>query len=189
MSVLERMVRAVEKVRLRMCRASAALDEAQVPYAVVGGNAIAAWVASIDQTAVRNTQDVDILLRPDDLEAAKVALTPVGFAFRHAAGIDMFLDGPNAKAREAVRIVFAGEKVRPHYSLASPLVEESQRLGNLTVLALPALVQMKLTSFRDKDRTHIRDLIEVGLLDAKWPSLLPEELGARLQAILDDPDG
>ncbi len=48
---------------------------------------------------------------------------------------------------------------------------------------------MKLTSFRDKDRTHLRDLIEIGLVDATWPNRLPNELAARLQSILDHPEG
>jgi hypothetical protein len=183
------MVRAVEKVRLRLRRSTEALDKAEVPYAVVGGNAVAAWVASIDEAAVRNTQDVDILLQRSDLEAAKAALVRVGFIFRHAAGIDMFLDGPDAKARDAVHIVFAGEKVRPDYPHSAPHVADSQRLGDMLVLELSALVRMKLTSFRDKDRTHLRDLIEVGLIDESWPARLPAELAVRLQALLDDPDG
>jgi Uncharacterised nucleotidyltransferase len=189
MSVLERMVRAVEKVRDRLKRVSAALEQANVPYAVVGGNAVAAWVASVDETAVRNTQDVDILLRRSDLQTVKGVLEALGFIFRHVAGIDMFLDGPDAKARDAVHIVFAGEKVRPNYAEPSPSVEDARRLGDITVLDLQALVKMKLTSFRDKDRTHLRDFIEVGLVDSSWPSRLPTELGSRLQAILDDPEG
>ena len=48
---------------------------------------------------------------------------------------------------------------------------------------------MKLTSFRDKDRTHLRDLIGVGLLDASWRARLPEMLGSRLQELLDNPEG
>jgi hypothetical protein len=44
-------------------------------------------------------------------------------------------------------------------------------------------------AFRDKDRTHIRGLIEVGLLDASWLGKLPPELAARLKTILDDPHG
>jgi hypothetical protein len=60
---LERMVRAVEKVRDRLLRATAALEEAGVPYAVVEGNAVAAWVSRVDEAAVRNTQDVDIAIR------------------------------------------------------------------------------------------------------------------------------
>lgn len=48
---------------------------------------------------------------------------------------------------------------------------------------------MKLTSYRDKDRTHLRDLLEVGLVDAGWVEQLPPELGARLRILLDTPDG
>ena len=48
---------------------------------------------------------------------------------------------------------------------------------------------MKLTSYRDKDRTHLRDLIEVGLVDASWISRLPAELAPRLQSLLDNPEG
>jgi hypothetical protein len=48
---------------------------------------------------------------------------------------------------------------------------------------------MKLNSFRDKDRVHIRDMISVGLIDATWPSRLPSQLGNRLQQLLDDPEG
>src|SRR5271163_3132788 len=88
----ERMIRAVEKVRERLRRAVAALEAAKIPYAVAGGNAVAAWVSRVDETAVRNTRDVDILLRRDDLRGAISALTRTGFAHRHAAGVEMFLD-------------------------------------------------------------------------------------------------
>src|SRR5438270_4342122 len=108
----DRMIRAVEKVRQRLTRAVAALEAAGVPYALVGGNAVAAWVSRVDEAAVRNTQDVDILLRRADLPAAKAAMARSGFVYRHAASLDMFLDGPDAKARDAVHLVFASEKVR-----------------------------------------------------------------------------
>src|SRR5256885_3076787 len=107
----QRMIRAVEKVRDRLLRAVRALETAKIPYAVAGGNAVAAWVSRVDEAAVRNTQDVDILLRREDLERAKPALSAAGFVFRHAKSVDMFLDGPGAKARDAIHIVFAGEKV------------------------------------------------------------------------------
>src|SRR4029453_252888 len=111
----ERMIRAVEKVRERMMRAVAALEKANIPYAVAGGNAVAAWVSRVDEAAVRNTQDVDLLLRRADLGRAKEALASAGFVSRHARGVDMFLDGPDARARDAVYLLFAGEKVRPEY--------------------------------------------------------------------------
>src|ERR1035438_845184 len=110
---LERMVRAVDRVRERLLRAAKILEEAGVAYAVVGGNAVAAWVSQVDESAVRNTQDVDLLLQREDLEVAKVTLERHGFRYRHTAGLDMFLDGAEAKARDALHMIFAREKVRP----------------------------------------------------------------------------
>ncbi len=185
----ERMVTAVEKVRDRLRRAVKALEGAKIPYAVVGGNAVAAWVSEVDEAAVRNTQDVDILLRRADLDRAKDALASAGFVYRHAASIDMFLDGPNAKARDAVHIVFAAEKVRREYLLPAPDVDEMKATANGRVLSLESLVRMKLTSFRTKDRMHLLDFIDVGLIDATWCARLPADLAKRLQELLDNPDG
>src|SRR5438876_9794186 len=95
----ERMIRAVEKVRDRLRRTVAALERAGVPYALAGGNAVAAWVSRVDEAAVRNTQDVDILLRRSDLPAAIAAMTEAGFIHRHTASLEMFLDGPTGRAR------------------------------------------------------------------------------------------
>ena len=183
------MIRAVEKVRQRVLRTASALEKADIPYAVAGGNAVAAWVSRVDEAAVRNTQDVDILLRRADLEAAKIAMAEAGFIYRHAAGIDMFLDGPGAKARDAVHVVFAGEKVRREYTDPAPDVSQSEATESFRVLTLESMVRMKLTSFRDKDRMHLRDLLEVGLIDAAWTDRLPRELATRLQELLDTPDG
>jgi hypothetical protein len=66
---------------------------------------------------------------------------------------------------------------------------ESESTQAFRLLTLEALVRMKLTSFRDKDRTHVRDLIGVGLIDASWRHRLPAELGSRLQQLLDNPEG
>ena len=183
------MIRAVEKVRERLRRAVAALEAAGVPYALVGGNAVAAWVSRVDEAAVRNTQDVDILLRRADLPAAKAAMARSGFVYRQAASLDMFLDGPDAKARDAVHLVFAGEKVRSDAISASPDVTDSEATESFRLVTLEALVRMKLTSFRDKDRTHLRDLIDVGLIDASWCDRLPTVLADRLRGLLATPEG
>src|SRR5438552_540730 len=183
------MVGAVEKVRERLRRAVAALEAESVPYALVGGNAVAAWVSRVDEAAVRNTQDVDILLRRADLPAAKLAMSHAGFVYRHAASLDMFLDGPNARARDAVHLVFAGEKVRPDDVAAAPDVSESEPAETFRLVSLDALVRMKLTSFRDKDRVHLRDLMEVGLVDESWLDRVPSQLRPRLQQLLDNPAG
>lgn len=185
----ERMSNAVENVRRRLLRAARALENARVPYAVAGGNAVAAWVSRVDETAVRNTQDVDIVLCRADLPAARAALEQVGFVYRHVASIDMFLDGPDAKARDAVHIVFAAEKVRADYAAPVPDVSESEATETFRLLSLDALVRMKLTSFRDKDRVHLRDLMDVGLVDASWLKKVPAILRPRLQELLDNPQG
>jgi hypothetical protein len=185
----ERMIRAVERVRERLLRATAALEQAGVPYAVAGGNAVAAWVSRVDETAVRNTRDVDLLLRRSDLETATAALAPHGFVRSEVVGVEMFLDGPAGSPRDAVHIVFAAERVRPEDSFTTPDVTDSEPAAAFRVVTLDALVRMKLTSFRDKDRVHLRDLLGVGLIDATWAGRLPPELSARLQQILETPEG
>ena len=186
----DRAMAAAEDVKDRLRRAAAALEAGGVPYAVIGGNAVAEWVGSVDQAAVRTTRDVDILLRRSDFEAAKVAMTAAGFIYRHAASIDMFLDGKGAKARDAVHVLYASEKVRPDALAASPDVSDAELSpGGFQVIGFQELVTMKLTSYRDKDRTHLRDMISVGLIYETWPSKFPPALGDRLQAVLDDPDG
>jgi hypothetical protein len=185
----ERMSNAVEKVRQRLLRAADALAQAKVPYAVAGGNAVAAWVSRVDEAAVRNTQDVDIVLRRADLPAARKALEQIGFVHPHVASVDMFLDGPDAKARDAVHIVFAAEKVRPDYFSPAPDVSESEATEMFRLLSLDALVRMKLTSFRDKDRVHLRDLMDVGLIGESWLEKIPAVLRLRLRQLLENPEG
>jgi len=73
------MIEAVQAVRDRALRATRALENAGIPYAMAGGNAVAAWVARVDRAAVRNTQDVDLLVRRSDLPAITKALESAGF--------------------------------------------------------------------------------------------------------------
>lgn len=185
----ERMIRAVEKVRERLLRAAAALEGAGVPYAATGGNAVAAWVARVDEAAVRNTRDVDLLVRRADFHRARAALEAAGFVYRHSAGIDMFLDGHGASARDALHLIFAGEKVRPEYELPAADIAESEMGKEYRVVSLEALVRMKLTSFRRKDQVHVLDLIEVGLVNESWLDRFPPVLAGRLKELLDSPDG
>lgn len=187
--LLDRMVSAVEKVRERLLRTAAALDRAGVPYAIVGGNAVASWVASVDEAAVRNTRDVDILLRREDLARANTALEAEGFVYRHVRGVDMFLDGPDTKARDAVHVLFAGEKVRPDDTLPTPDIDEAEQAAFFRVLSLNALVRVKLSVFRTKDQMHLRDMLDVGLIDETWKARYPPELAERLQLLIDTPDG
>jgi hypothetical protein len=185
----ERALMAAEKVKERLRRATRALDGAGVPYAVVGGNAVAEWVARVDDEAVRNTRDVDILVRRSDFAAARAAMEAAGFVYHHLMDVDVFIDGPQGKPSAGVHLLFADEKVRATDECPCPGLDESERAVEFQVATLLALVRMKLTSFRDKDRTHLRDMIQVGLIDATWPKRLPPPLAERLQSLLDNPDG
>lgn len=185
----QRMERAVQKVQERLERTAATLEQAGVPYAIIGGNAVRAWVAQVDEAAVRTTRHVDILLRRSDWPAAVAAMEQAGFVCRHAKGIDMFLDGPGAKARDAVHVLFAGEKVRSDDPVPTPDVSEAEDIQHHRILRLDALVRMKLTAFRDKDRMHLRDMIDVELVDESWCGRLPPDLAARLKELIDNPNG
>ena len=184
----DRMIAAVEAVRERARRAAVALSGAEVEYAVIGGNAVAAWVARVDVEAVRNTKDVDLLLRRQDFDRAIEALEAVGFAHQNVAGVDLFLDGPEGSVRSAVHVIFAGEKVRPDYLLPAPDVTESEPGPEFAVATLDALVRMKLTSFRLRDQVHLLDLLEVGLIDESWCERVPQELAERLRAVMESRD-
>ncbi|MEO1497359.1 MAG: hypothetical protein AAFV43_09430 [Planctomycetota bacterium] len=187
--LLDRMVLAVEKVRERLKRSAAALDAAGVPYAVIGGNAVAAWVSKVDPGAARNTVDVDLMINRPDFPAAKVALESAGFVHYELMDVPMFLDGPDGSPRDAVHLLFAGEKVKATYAASAPDISVHDSHGAYRLLELKQLVTMKLTSFRDKDRTHLRDLIGVGLIDDGWLNGMQPELAERLKGLLDDPEG
>jgi hypothetical protein len=169
-----RMERAVERVNERLRKTVQILEDAKVPYAIVGGHAVRAWVAQVDEAAVRTTRDVDVMVRPTDLPLLMQAMIQAGFFHRETSGLNMFLEDPNGSARDAVHVVLTGEMVRPDDIDPNPDI---------------ALVRMKLNSFRDKDRVHIRDMISVGLVDETWLTLYPDPIRQRLQSILDDPNG
>ncbi len=192
----ERMSEGIEKVKDRLMRATAALEAAHLPYAVIGGNAVAAWVSRVDDSVVRNTRDVDLLVRREDLPAITVALEASGFIHRSVSilggkgHIEMFLDGTGAKVRDAVHLIFANERVDSESPELSPGVEQIDLSpGEFRLLDLEALVTMKLTAYRDKDRVHLRDMLEIGQIDETWLDRVPASLRERLQALLDDPHG
>jgi hypothetical protein len=186
--ILDRMERAVAKVRERLLRATGALNNAGVPYAVVGGNAVASWVATVDEGAVRNTRDVDLLVRRSDLPAISTALEQAGFVRDELLDVVMFRDGAEGKPSEAIRLLFAGEKTRPDHVQSAPEIDTVQDPANFRVITLESLVLMKLMSNRRKDQVHVQDMIAVGLIDSSWLNKWPPELAERLKQILDTPD-
>src|SRR5262245_11357480 len=124
---MERAWMAVEKVRERLLRSTSALDRHGVPYAVVGGHAVAAWVSRVDVDAVRNTVDVDIILQRADLTRAARALGEAGFDPAEVSGICMFLEREDPNPKRGVHVVFAGERLREHDLLPAPDLSRSHK--------------------------------------------------------------
>jgi hypothetical protein len=187
--VFDRMFGAMDKVRERLNRVCRALGEAQIPYAVVGGNAVAAWVATRDEGAVRNTQDVDILLRKEDAERATIALSSFGFYCETVFEVTKFLDGPDGKPSQSVHVIWANQRVKADYNSPAPDPDKSYDINGKRIVDLQELVRMKLQSNRRKDQVHVLDMIGVGLIDASWPAYFEPPLNVRLQTLIDDPDG
>ena len=183
----ERVAMAVDRIRIRLLRTATALDAANVPYAVIGGNAVAEWVGRVDEGAVRFTKDVDILLRREDLPTAIRAMQSSGFVYHSTFDVDMFLDGPDSKPSEAVHVIFAGEKVKVTDLQPTPEISQSERFDLFRVISLESLIGMKLTSFRRRDQTHLEDMIGVGLIDRTWIDKFQPALAQRLTQIFDTP--
>lgn len=172
---------AVDRVERRLRRVTAALDAAGIPYAVVGGNAVAAWVGRVDPAATRATKDVDLLVHADHLDRVTEAMNDIGFRREDLRSLVLFIDPDEPSRRSGVHLIWSGERVRPSYEFAAPTTDEAVRdPEGFMVLDLPALVRMKLTSFRDIDRVHIADMLEVGLIDNRVESALPDPLRMRL---------
>jgi hypothetical protein len=163
-----------------------ALTADLIPHEVIGGLAVLIHVeeANPEQTAL--TRDVDLLVHRSDLERVKFAAAKHGFRFRHVAGVDMLIFGDTESARNAVHLIFSGEKVRPSYLVPAPPIEpERKNIHGKEVMVIPVadLARMKLTSFRLKDQVHIKSMDTVGLITDAVERQLTPELFSRLKHI------
>src|SRR5256885_6745932 len=109
----EKYLMAMDKVTECLRRITGAFEKHGVPYALVGGQAVALWVATKDPAAVRTTKDVDILLRRDDLPRARAAATALALDYFEFVGVGMFLERSDPNPRKGVHLLWSGEHVRP----------------------------------------------------------------------------
>jgi hypothetical protein len=162
------------------------LVSGNIPHELIGGLAVLIHVEEADPTHTTLTRDVDLMVRREDLERIKVEAARNGFRFRHSAGVDMLLYGSTESAKNAVHLIFTGEKVRPNQATPNPPIRpERKTIHGREVFVIPVadLVRMKLSSYRDKDRVHIRGLDASGLITAEVESTLTAELLSRLQQV------
>jgi len=156
-----------------------------VPYEIIGGMVVAVHIDRVDRDQVMLTRDVDIMIDRSDFEMVKEAAPRHGFHYRHAAGLDMLLHGDEKKAIRGVHLLFSSEKVRPNQTPNPTLAPESITLYGKEVSIIPVvdLVRMKLNSYRDKDRVHVRAMDAVRLITLDVERMLPADLHSRLQHI------
>ncbi len=174
----------MELVANRLRKVTAALDAAGIRYAVIGGNAVALWVAKADPYATRTTKDVDLLVERADLDRIDRVMCALGFEKQELRKLVLFVDPEAPSRRSGIHLVWAGEKVRSSYAHAAPALSEAVHdLEGFWVLDLPALVRMKLTSLRDIDRVHIADLLRVGMISPGLRRSLPPDLRQRLEEV------
>lgn len=98
----------------------------------------------------------------------------------------MLLPHGETRARNAVHLIFSGEKARPDQTAPNPPVRPeylSIHGVEVAVISAPDLVWMKLSNNRDIDRVHIRDMDSVGLVTRELEQALPPFLRTRLQEI------
>lgn len=186
---------AVDNVKSRCRRFAAAMEAGGVPYAVIGGNAVARWVVGVEPSAERFTADVDVLLRRADMDRAAAAAAKAGFEHMQIGQtlMHVFRDNPAGKPpRQAmldvVHVIFAGEKVNPKDPVPAPDVTEAEPGDEFRVISLEGLVRMKLVAHRLKDQVHLQDMVRVGLIDASWPARFQPPLSERLAAVIANPE-
>ncbi|HTD44299.1 MAG TPA: hypothetical protein VK687_08970 [Bryobacteraceae bacterium] len=157
-----------------------------IPHELIGGLAVLVHVEEADPMHATLTRDVDLMVRREDLERIKEAAAKNGFRFRHTAGVDMLLYGHADSARNAVHLIFSGEKVRSNQANPNPPIapEKKRILGeDVPVIPVADLLRMKLSAFRDKDRVHVRSMDAAGLITAGVEEKLPGELRVRLRHV------
>lgn len=157
-----------------------AFSSAGLEYRVIGGLATYLYVEEAEPDAGRLTKDIDIAVRREDLQRIAETVKPFGLQFRSAAGVNILAPAGERPARRAVRLIFAGEKVRQGYPEPAPELGPYRTIRGVRLIPLPDLIRMKLTSFRAKDEAHLKDLDEAGLITPEIEAGLSPILRERL---------
>ena len=100
--------------------------------------------------------------------------------------MDTLLFGETNSARNAIHLLFIGEKVKAAQLEAHPTIRPV-RVGihgqDFLVIPVTDLVRMKLSSNRDKDRVHVRGIDAAGLITKAVEQGLSDDLRSRLRHI------
>jgi len=183
---IEWQVEAVNRIDRLLKSVTAALDAAEIPYAVIGGNAVSTWVATRDVGAVRATMDVDLLMQRSDVDRTTETLASLNLIRHDVLELLVFMEANDPRPSQGVHVIMANEKVRAYSNRPAPDVSRAVRVSSgFLVLDLVSLVIMKLEAYRRVDQVHIEDMLRVGLIDEQLVAELLDELCDRLRHIRD----
>ncbi len=135
---------------------AAALRESGVPFALIGGLALASY------KVVRATQDVDLLVAAEQADAAETALVTLGYRRLHRS------DDDASYVRGDERVDFLYARRPAARRLLGSARELATVLGTLRVVSAEGLIGFKLQALvndpaRTQDLEDIRRLLRVNL--------------------------
>lgn len=147
------------------------LPENDIEYAVIGGMALAL------HGLVRPTQDVDLLLSREGLERFHEHLIGQGYVTLFSGARKHFRDTVTGVIVEVVTSGDPGDGREKPVAFPDP-ASVSVSLGEISVVGLETLIELKLASGLSAEHRRLRDLGDVQLLIETLE--LPEDLGRQL---------
>ena len=116
------------------------LNTQHIPHELIGGLAVLIYVEEENSEHTSLTRDVDFMVNRFDLERIKETAGKDGLRFSDAAGVDMLIYGLAESARNAVHLVFSGERVRPTQATPNPPIRpDLKHVHGKDVLVIPIL--------------------------------------------------
>jgi hypothetical protein len=182
------MFAAAESIRELQARIIRVLRDSSITFALSGSNATFAWIADIDEAAVRQYRNIELIIDRRDGEHVTERLSQLNLLPDKAPFQIYFRERYTQRKRWAHRALFAGEQVAGGQCCV-PSLSNVIWLRNAPIIGLKQLVTFQLSRWYLDDQVDLRDLIEVGLVEATWLTWLPAALASRLKELLDNPDG
>jgi hypothetical protein len=141
------------------------LNELGIPYALIGGMALA------QHGFVRMTEDIDILLTPDGLAAFQDKLLGRGYVLAFRGAEKTFRAAETGVRIEVITTgEYPGDGLPKPVAFPDPAIASLER-GNYRVITMEKLIELKLASgmtalHRRRDLADVQDLIRVLRLSA-----------------------
>lgn len=158
------------------------LEEENIPYALVGGMALAA------HGFVRMTQDVDLLMTREGLETFKEKFEGRGYVLAFSGAQKTFRD---TETQVRIEILITGDypgdgKPKP-VSFPDPSIVFTER-GGMRVIPIETLIELKLASgmsasHRLRDLADVQDLISTLKLPIEFAERLDSSVREKFQEL------